>query len=364
MNIFIKIFVFILYFFHLTFANAQQTLVQIDKGVETNLNQTVPVIGTVISNKNSVLMASLPGKVSKLFFKEGDFIQKGKLIARIDYEKYKWVYEKAKASVKIYEAKYNNAKTETVINSLELSRMKALKNSSAFNKAKFDTLTNLHKIKRSNEIKALAELETSKYNSDIALLNLQNSEIRAIYSGVLEEKFIEEGEVVNAGTKMFNLISKEDLEIIAEIPTLRVKNLSLKNKVTAITTDNFQVPTIIRAIGAKENSITRTIKVFLTFNKIEQKRSLFVGENITLEIPIGEGKKAITIHKDAILKREGISLAYVVKNNKVEIRPLKLGEAVNNRFIVYNGVKLNELVVIKGNERLRPGQEVNYKNIE
>ena len=87
-------------------------------------------------------------------------------------------------------------------------------------------------------------------------------------------------------------------------------------------------------------------------------------QNITLQIPIGEGKKAITIHKDAILKREGISLAYVVKNNKVEIRPLKLGEAVNNRFIVYKGVEINELVVIKGNERLRPGQEVNYINKE
>ena len=364
MNIFFKNFVFFLFFFNVPFLNSQQTLVHIDKVIETNLNQTVPVIGTVISNKNSILMASLPGKVNKVFFKEGDFIPKGKLIAKIDYEKYKWIYEKAKASVKIYEAKYNNAKTETVINSLELNRMKALKSSSAFNQAKFDTLTNLHKIKRSNEIKALAELETSKYNLAIALLDLQNSEIRAIYGGVLEEKFIEEGEVVNAGTEMFNLISKEDLEILAEIPTLRAKNLSIRNKVTAITTDSFRVPTIIRAIGAKENSVTRTIKVFLTFNKIEQKRSLFVGENITLQIPIGEGRKAITIHKDAILKREGISLAYVVKDNKVEIRPLKLGEAVNNRFIVYNGVNLNELVVIKGNERLRPGQEVNYKNIE
>ena len=78
-------------------------------------------------------------------------------------------------------------------------------------------------------------------------------------------------------------------------------------------------------------------------------------------IPISSNQSYLTIHKDAILKREGLSLAYVVKEKKVEIRPLKLGEAVGNRFIVLNGVKENDLAVIKGNERLRPGQSVIVK---
>ena len=60
-------------------------------------------------------------------------------------------------------------------------------------------------------------------------------------------------------------------------------------------------------------------------------------------------------------KREGLSLAYIVKEEKVEIRPLKLGEAVGNRFIVLSGIKENDITVIKGNERLRPGQSVSIK---
>ena len=135
----------------------------------------------------------------------------------IDYNKYNWLYKKAKASVKVYEAEYNNAKTQTIINLLELNRMKALKNSSAFNEAKFDTLINLNEIRKSNEIKALAELETSKYNLNIAKLDLRNSESRALYDGVLEEKYIEQGEIVSIGTKMFNMISKKDLEIFPPV---------------------------------------------------------------------------------------------------------------------------------------------------
>ena len=56
-----------------------------------------------------------------------------------------------------------------------------------------------------------------------------------------------------------------------------------------------------------------------------------------------------------------MSLAYIVKEEKVEIRPLKLGEAVGNRFIVLSGIKENDITVIKGNERLRPGQSVSIK---
>ena len=56
-----------------------------------------------------------------------------------------------------------------------------------------------------------------------------------------------------------------------------------------------------------------------------------------------------------------MSLAYIVKNEIVEIRPLKLGEAVGNRFIVISGVREKEFAVTKGNERLRPGQKVSIK---
>ena len=74
---------------------SQQTIVEVDKIIETNLNQTVPIIGTIISNKKSNLMAPLPGKIDKILFEEGDLVSKGKLITRIDYKKYKWLYEKA-----------------------------------------------------------------------------------------------------------------------------------------------------------------------------------------------------------------------------------------------------------------------------
>ena len=69
----------------------QQTIVEVDKIVETNLNQTIPIIGTITSKKNSNLMAPVSGIVGNILYDEGDFISKGKLITKIDYERYKWI---------------------------------------------------------------------------------------------------------------------------------------------------------------------------------------------------------------------------------------------------------------------------------
>ena len=51
----------------------------------------------------------------------------------------------------------------------------------------------------------------------------------------------------------------------------------------------------------------------------------------------------------------------LLKKKKFEFRPIRLGEEVGNRFIVLSGVKENDIAVIKGNERLIPGQSVSVK---
>ena len=91
----------------------------------------------------------------------------------------------------------------------------------------------------------------------------------------MEERFIEDKEVVTFGTKMFNIVSK-NLEVLAEIPTLRVTNLNIGNTVTAITVDNFKILASIRAIGAEENSKTRTVKVYLSFNKFREIKETYL----------------------------------------------------------------------------------------
>ncbi len=84
-------------------------------------------------------------------------------------------------------------------------------------------------------------------------------------------------------------------------------------------------------------------------------------QTVTVNIPLGARKDVLTVHKDAIIKRGGKSLVFVVRNEKAEARPIRLGESSGPRIEVRSGLKAGDLVIVRGNERLRPGAQVRIR---
>jgi multidrug efflux pump subunit AcrA (membrane-fusion protein) len=66
----------------------------------------------------------------------------------------------------------------------------------------------------------------------------------------------------------------------------------------------------------------------------------------------------LTVHKDAIVTRQGKDIVFVAKGGEVEARTVHLGVAVGSRMEVLRGLDEGERVVVRGNERLRPGAKV------
>ena len=311
-----QVLIFLFLFFNFKLILAQQaTLVEVDLIKLEKLNQKVPIIGNLRSKKVTNIMAPVSGKIDNVYLEEGDLVKKGQLLAKIDYKNYKYLLNIALSNEEKANSNYEIAKFETLNNKLDLDRMTALKKSSAFNKSKFDKLKNMDAILQSRENIALSEIKISKNRKNIANLNLKKSQVRAGFDGIIEEKFIEVGEFVSTGNKMFQLLNKNKLEVVAEVPSFRTFNLNLGDKVNFSTTDKLNFDGFIRAIGKKENLKTRTVKLFLDFNntQVSIERSLIVDENVNILLPISSNNTAITIHKDAILKRQGLSLAYLVK---------------------------------------------------
>ena len=333
--------------------------VEVDPVVLQTLNQSVPVIGRVVSLKEAKVPAAVMGRVEKVLVEEGDQVKKGQILASIDTERYKWLANIASANVNAAKAELKSAKAETKINLVELERMNSLKNSSAFNASKYDKLQNQNIALLAKEEIVEAKLNSAIQEENIAKQNLSRATVKAPFNGIIELKMVELGEAVGLGFPMFQLISDTSVEIQADVPSNRARILKENNEIQISTTDNIKFISKVRALGVRENSNTRTIKIHLSYENSETNRKLFVGENVNISVPLGPGQEALTVHKDAILKREGMSLVYVVKEDSAQIKPVKLGDGVGERFIVLNGIEAGDLVVTKGNERLRPGQKVN-----
>ena len=333
--------------------------VEVDPVVLQTLNQSVPVIGRVVSLKEAKVPAAVMGRVEKVLVEEGDQVKKGQILASIDTERYKWLANIASANVNAAIAELKSAKAETKINLVELERMNSLKNSSAFNASKYDKLQNQNTALLAKEEIVEAKLNSAIQEENIAKQNLSRATVKAPFNGIIELKMVELGEAVGLGFPMFQLISDTSVEIQADVPSNRARILKENNEIQISTTDNIKFISKVRALGVRENSNTRTIKIHLSYENSETNRKLFVGENVNISVPLGPGQEALTVHKDAILKREGMSLVYVVKEDSAQIKPVKLGDGVGERFIVLSGIEAGDLVVTKGNERLRPGQKVN-----
>ena len=332
--------------------------VEVDPVILQTLNQSIPVIGRVVSLKEAKVPAAVMGRVEKILVEEGDKVKAEQILALIDTKRHKWLYDIATANVNAAKAVLKNAKAETMINMVELDRMESLKNSSAFNQSKYDKLENQNIALLANEEIAKAKLNSAIQEENIAKQNYSRATVKASFDGIIELKMVELGEAVGLGFPMFQLTSDTSLEIQADVPSHRARVLNKNDEIIINTTDNLNIISKVRALGVRENSNTRTIKLHLSFDNFSTQRKLFVGENVNISIPLGPGQKALTVHKDSILKREGMSLVYVVEDDKAHIKPIKLGDGVGDRFIVLNGLELDDLVVIKGNERLRPGQNV------
>ena len=101
--------------FNCNFVFAQQaTLVEVDKVILEELNQTVTLIGNVTSKKNTNIMSAVSGIIDKVFVEEGDQVKKGDILANIDLKNYIWQNEIAISEYNKAQAYYENSKTETL----------------------------------------------------------------------------------------------------------------------------------------------------------------------------------------------------------------------------------------------------------
>jgi len=245
------------------------TSVEVDKVILESLNQTIPVIGRVISLKEANVPAAVIGKIENVFIEVGDKVKKGQILASIDTERYSWLAEIATANVNATKAEIKSAKAETNINLIELKRMENLRESSAFNVAKYERLQSLHISLTAKEEIVEAKLNSVLQEEKLAKLNLKRATVKAPFDGIIELKMIELGEAVGLGFTLFKLVSDSLLEIEADVPSNRARILEINNNIKISTTDMISFNSKLRALGVRENSNTRTIPIHLTFPYIE-----------------------------------------------------------------------------------------------
>lgn len=337
------------------------TFVQLDEVKNVPLTQTVPVLGRMVPRQAGMVAARISAPVERVDVQVGDRVKTGDVIAVLVSDALRWQRELRSGEVAQYRGALSSAKAKHTKAKNELRRTKNLRRSSAFSQARFEDQQSEVENLEGEVVKANAELRQAQANLKLAEINLHNARVRAPYAGVVTERHTVAGAYVGVGAPVVTLINDEDLEIEADVPSTRLGGLAAGTVIDVELEDKTRHKAVVRAVVPDENPLARTRAVRLTPSFELNGQTIATNQTVVLNVPVGALREALSVHKDAIIQRGGSSAVYIIEDNRARLRPVRLGEAVGSRFEVYSGVKAGDMAVVRGNERLRPGQRVQVR---
>lgn len=344
-----------------TSARAQEdgALVRVDRVATEPMSQTVPVLGRLVARQAGSVSSRVDAPVEAFRVEVGDRVEAGQVIAILKRDRLIALRDHAAGKLREARAKQSTAQAQLKLAGQELDRLEGLKASAAFSQARYDDTKQNVAVSQAQLAEAEAAITTAAAELELAQIDVANTEIVAPYDGVVVQRMTEAGAYVDIGDALVRLIADQSLEVEADVPYQRIAGL-VPGKTTVDLTldDGTQHEAVVRAIVPEENPLTRTRAVRFVPSFGDTERPLAADQSVTVWVPVSVPKTVLTVHKDAVIKQGDKAMVFVANGDVAEPREITLGEAIGSRYEVLAGLKDGDLVVVRGNERLRPGDKV------
>jgi membrane fusion protein, multidrug efflux system len=285
--------------------------------------------------------AQVEGVVTDVQFREGDRVGPGKVLLRIDPDRYRLEAERAQAALE-------QSRAEQVRAGADLRRREAL--------AQNDLLS-VEELTRSQGENARlgASVDVAKAALGIALQNLQRAEVRTQGSGIINTRTVDTGQFVRAGTVLATIVDASRLRLrfrVSEGESLRANvGGGVTFRVAPLGPRDFTAR--IYHVGKIADTTTRQVEVLgWVENPGELKPGFFAEVTLAGE----ERKGALVIPEGAIQASERGFVTYVVENGTAKLRPIQQGLRTGTGIVeILSGLKPGETVVTEGSDRLADG---------
>jgi len=341
-----------------TFGQNDSARVRVDAVKTEPLDQTVPVIGRLVARQAGVVSTRINGPVERFLVEVGDRVEEGDVIAVLTKDSLEARRDLAASQLAEAKAQISTKQASLKLARQEAKRIEGLKSSAAFNQSRYEDAQ--QEVARAQAEVAEAEANAQTYSAEMRLaeINLYNAEVLAPYAGVIAQRRTETGAYLQVGDPVVNMIADGTLEIEADVPFRNIVGLEAGTAVRFSLDDGTGHWAIVRALVPEENPLTRTRTVRFVPEFGETLGPLAAEQSVTVQIPIGAPRTVVSVHKDAVIRRGEQSIVYVVAKGSAQLRTVRLGEAVGSRLEVLDGLNDGDLVVVRGNERLQPGDKV------
>ena len=327
--------------------------------VETRvLAETVPVFAEVTTSRDGAIAGRIAGTVDRVAVLAGDRVEKGAVLVELSRELLSIRLNQSQAQIAEAQAGSDTARARLDRAQIIFERTAALRGTSTFSQGRFDDLQADLLETRSQ----LAEAEAREKSAEARLAETQyqldRSLVTAPFSGVVLEVNTIPGAFIQAGTPVVRMLDLAAFEIEASVPARYVGFLEPGAQVSAFTDTGTEIALSLRAVLPVENPSTRTRTALFTTDGGANVALVAVGQSLTVNVPIGAAREVLSVPKDALVQARGGWTVFVAVDGKAEPRTVSIGVPLGDRYEVIGGLQAGDLVVVRGNERLRPGQDI------
>ena len=309
-------------------------------------------VGTAKALNTVNVRPQVDGKLINISFREGQDVQKGYVLAKIDPVTYQAAYDQAVAKKAQDEAQLANAR-------LDLERYTRLAATNAVNKQQLDTQRALVK-----QLEAQVQLDQAAIDNARAILSY--TDIIAPITGRTGIRQVDEGNIVKAGesTAIVILTQLRPISVFFNLPQ---QNLPELNK------GQSEAPLSVDALAADGKTALDNGKVVVIDNQVDQTTGtvrvrgefpnanlqLWPGQFVNVRLLINTLHNVIVVPTAAIQRGPNGTFVYVIKDDStVTARRVTLAQQDDVQSVITGGVQAGERVVTTGFARLTEGTPV------
>jgi membrane fusion protein, multidrug efflux system len=304
-------------------------------------------LGTVQGFNTVLVRSRVDGQIDKIAFKEGQIVNQGDLLVEIDPRPYKAALDQANAKKAQDEANLANA-------NLDLKRYTQL--------GEFATK------QQTDTQRSTVQQLTAQIEADVAMIaNAQTqfdyTAIKSPIPGVAGLRQVDIGNIVNASTQT-GIVSIAQIEPISVIFTAPEEQLPYINqaqaiaplKTIAITTDGKKplAEGTLSVVNNQVDTTSGTIRLKAVF--ANKDHALWPGQSVSTRLLVTTLKDATVVPDDAIQhSTDGLYVYVVNPDNKAELHKVKVGQSIDGRSVIDDGLSPGQQVITAGQYKVQPG---------
>jgi RND family efflux transporter MFP subunit len=332
--------------------------------------------GYVTPRRRATVASKITGRVTGVFFDEGMHVPQGFVLATLDDSDVRRALDSAKADRDTAQASILDFQVQLKYAEIELHRAQELQTSGVQTQEQLDAARTA-----ADSLKAKIDLAKQQVIGAVARIAeaqqaVDNCIIRAPFDGIIVSKDAQVGEMVSpisAGggftrTGIATIVDMNSNEIEVDVNEAYIARVLPDQPVTAILDayPDWQIPSKVRTVIPTADRQKATVKVRISFLKLDPRILPDMGVKVAFlgdepEQKSGAASSTVIIPQGAVRDQNGSKTVFLVKEDHVERRAVKLGAVQGTDQQVLAGVVAGDSVVVKGPADLRDGQAVEIK---